>query len=148
MLGALALAAGVAVRAGQGMAAGEEPAPQPVELERLLKLPSHLDYEVEKRGGATRGEWRARFRTTREELAASKAALEKAQTALEEAAGGGSSWQLAPPGAQAASSDATLHYALREEVRRQRDEVARGEKKLRALEVEANLAGVPQDWRE
>ena len=34
-----------------------------------------------------------------------------------------------------------------QELRRNRDELAHSERRIQDLEVEANLAGVPQDWR-
>ena len=66
---ALGFACGVAV------AADDEASPPLIELDQLLKLPSSLELEPEVRGGATRAEWRSRFQTAREELAAARAAL-------------------------------------------------------------------------
>ena len=54
---------------------------------------------------------------------------------------------LAPPGAGDVS-DAPLDYRLRNKIRQHKAEVDRLEKRLQDLEVEANLAGVPEDWRE
>ena len=45
-------------------------------------------------------------------------------------------------------TDSPVDYQLREEVRRREAEVTRLETELRELEVEANLAGVPEEWRE
>jgi hypothetical protein len=40
-----------------------------------------------------------------------------------------------------------LSYKLRQEIRRNREIIERNEKKLRSLEIEADLAEVPADWR-
>ena len=58
-------------------------------------------------------------------------------------------WQLAPPGGASASSETSpLNYQLRQQLRRDREEVDRAEKALTELRVEATLAGVPQEWQE
>lgn len=132
---------------GEDAQAGEGGSETPVRLERLLELPSSIDYTVERRGSATRGEWRERFRETRASLDHARTALEKAQRELEGMAEDSEAWQLAPPGATEATN-APLSYRLRQEIRRQRAEVRRAEQRLRELEVEAELAGVPPDWRQ
>ena len=156
------LARGAVVCAGlSGTAAAESPgapaedppvgspsAPPQVELEELLKLPGDVRYDVERRGGATQGEWRARFQKVRGELAQERLALERSQLELEKVAGNADSWQLAPPGVNSNRSEAPLDFRLRTEIRQQRAEVDRLEKQLRDLDVEANLAGVPEAWRE
>ena len=127
--------------------AGSEPA-KPVDLERLLKLPSSVEFDVEKKGGATKTEWRARFQQARDEVQKARAGLEKAEKALETGAEK-STWSVAPPGVQATTpTESTANFSLSQEVKHQREEVKRTEKHLRDLEVEANLAGVPADWRE
>jgi hypothetical protein len=149
----LALALGLAASAG-----GEEPAapppapapaPAPVELDRLLKLPPASPAVSERLGGATKGEWRARFGSARVERDAAQKALETAQGKLGEAVTDKEAWQMGMPGASKAEpTDAPVSYALRQEIRRQRDELARCERHLKDLTIEADLAGVPQDWRE
>jgi hypothetical protein len=124
------------------------PAPEGGELDRLLRLPATLDYQVERRGGSTRGEWRKRFREARGELSEARDALARSQQELEGAASESDAWLLKPPGVGGDASDASVHYRLREQVRRQRGEVDRAEKRLRDLEIEADLAGVPGDWRD
>ncbi len=106
-----------------------------------------MQYDVEKKGGATRTEWRARYATARGELAEARAGLEKAQKALEQGATNATQWSVAPPGVPS-NTDVSANYPLTQEVKRQREAVERAEKKLRDLDVEANLAGVPQEWRE
>jgi hypothetical protein len=136
-------------------APGQESAPEPggseprVELEDLLRLPDSVRYDVDKRGGATRAEWRERFQGLREDLDEERKALERARLELEKVAGNTDTWKLTPPGAPgAAPSEAPLDYRLRTEIRQREAEVDRLEKQLRELVVEANLAGVPETWRQ
>jgi hypothetical protein len=123
------------------------PAP-PVALDRLLQLPAGAEYGVERRGGATRGEWRARFAAVERDLDVARGALKKAQDELDQVAGTADAWQVGPPmPGVAANTESPLDYRLRQEIRRHREEVDRLERSLRELEVEANLAAVPQEWR-
>jgi hypothetical protein len=121
-----------------------------VELDQLLKLPSTLDYSVEKRGGLTEGEWRSRFRVLHTALEAEREGLEVAEEDLDRVAGTSDAWQVAPPmpGMSGAAADAPLDYRIRQALNRHRREIERLERQLRELEVEANLAVVPEDWRE
>ena len=137
--------------AGPRSGRAEEPkapaAPTPnVSLDQLLKLPDSMEYDVERRGGATRSEWRTRFREARGDLDKAKARKAEAQKKLEGSASE-SSWRFAPPGATG-TTEATENYKLVQEVKREEAEVQRLDKRLRDLEVEANLAGVPSEWRE
>jgi hypothetical protein len=132
-------------------AAAEPAAPRaPVDLDRLLRLPDSIQYDMEKKGGLGRGEWRARFREARQDLEGARAALARSQAELEKVADGGQggAWNFTPPGVNADTSDAPLDYRLRMEIKKQREEVEGAEKRLLDLEVEADLAGVPEDWRQ
>jgi hypothetical protein len=143
-----ALAALALLLAGAAAAEETEAAPA-VELDRLYRLPDSVDTGGERLGSATRTEWRARFASALAERAAAQAALEEAQKELGEAADGADPWQIAPPGVQTTgASEAPVSYQLRQEVRRQREEVDRSERRLRELTIQADLAGVPADWRE
>lgn len=150
---AAVLAVGLLALSDAGAQQPPAPAAPPAEapkvgLDKLLKLPSNLEVDVDKRGGATRSEWRTRFRDARAESETARAALEKAQSKLEGAAAESDSpWRMAPPGASA-TAESTERYPLTLEVKRQRAEVERTDRRLRELEVEANLAGVPKEWRE
>jgi hypothetical protein len=126
--------------------AGDSPR---VELDQLLKLPSTLDYSVEKRGGLTEGEWRSRFREVRDALAAEREGLAIAEEDLDRVAGTADAWQVAPPmaGVSGSAADAPLDYRIRQAINRHRREIERLERQLKELEVEANLAMVPEDWR-
>jgi hypothetical protein len=123
----------------------EQSAPQ-VDLDSLMKLPKSMRYDVERKGGATPGEWRERFETLRSELAHERAELESAKLSLEQAASGADAWTFSPAGIGNVT-DSPVDYQLREKIRHGEAEVARLEQSLRELEVEANLAGVPEDWR-
>ncbi len=142
------------VLVGMAALASAEDASSPaiVGLDRLLILPDSLDLEPEARGGATKAEWRSRFQSAREDVAAAGAALAKTQAKLEEVAGGASSWKMGAPGLGMsnvdAAADAPLDYSLSNEMRRNREELERSERRLTELEIEANLAGVPRDWQE
>lgn len=119
-----------------------------MELDKLLELPESLDYSVEMRGRHTPGGWRALFRDIREALEAERASLRDAEARLEEVASEAGSYQIAPPipGLQA-SPDAPLDFQLRQEINRHREEIEHLERRLQELEIEANLAGVPEEWR-
>lgn len=130
-------------------AQGEAPAPPgKVDLDKLLKLPEGLEFDVEKRGGLTRSEWLARFDEARQSLAVARAGLADAQERLSRFAGRSDNWNMAPPGlpVEAAESGADTQK-LRDEIRRWRGEIERSEARLRELDVEASLAGVPESWR-
>ncbi len=122
------------------------PAPSGVALDQLLTLPSDRTYAVDRKGGMTRGEWRTRYGEVRGELQKERAALEVTQGKLEDAGGG--QWSVNPiPGSETDSSRSPIDFQLRTELRRHREEIERLERKLRQLDIEANLAGVPEDWR-
>jgi hypothetical protein len=120
------------------------------DLDQLLKLPTSTEYSTEKKGGATRSEWRQRFHEARASVKAAEKALKKAQDELAEVAGSKDDWQFTPPGLPAGANDedSTSSFKLRQEVKRQKSEVDRSKARLRELEVEANLGGVPEDWRD
>jgi hypothetical protein len=124
-----------------------QPAPGPVGLDRLLKLPAGSEYGAgERRGGRTRGQWSARFGGLRHALAQERRGLESAQQERDRIAGSADQWLLGPPGAT--RENAPLDFRLRQEIARHRDEIDRLEQDLRELDVEADLANVPPDWRE
>jgi hypothetical protein len=116
-----------------------------VGLDRLLKLPASVDYSVERRAGLTRGEWRTRFERIDTALEAEKQGLSTAQAELDRVAGSADQWLLGPPGMT--NTEAPLDYRLRQEINRRKQEIERLESGRKDLEIEANLAGVPEDWR-
>ncbi len=112
-----------------------------------MRIPRTTSVETVRHGGATRSEWQARFAEAQENLDQARAALAAARTELEELAGDQGNWQMAAPGMpQGTSENSPLSYRLLHEIRRQREEVARFERRLRDLQIEANLAGVPDEW--
>jgi len=150
--GAAAAVAVWAFTGGQPPAAAEDAQSPPfVGLDQLLKLPDSLEFEPTTRGGSTKAEWRARFQTAREELAAARAALSKTREKLAKVSGSTSAWKVAPPGLggiePSSAKDTPLDYGLSNEKRRNRAEVERAERRLAELEIGANLAAVPEDWR-
>jgi len=150
----LALAAALVAGPSAVPALAQEEAPttaaeaeQPADLERLLTLPGSESYGVDRRGGMSRGEWRSRFTDVQDALASERKALVEAEGRLDEAAGSASNWQMAPVPGMQPSPDAPLDYQLRVAIRRHKSEIERLERKLKQLEIEANLAGVPAEWR-
>jgi hypothetical protein len=143
----LGAALALAASAGRAQEPAPEPVAQPAQLDRLLKLPESQSYGVDRRGGLSRGEWRTRFVEIRTSLDNERKALATAQGKLDEVAGSASNWQMAPIPGMEPSPDAPLDYQLRLQIRRHKSEIDRLEKKLRELEIEANLAGVPEEWR-
>ena len=144
-LGAAGLALAALLAFTSRAADGEAPA---VGLDQLLKVPDRVHEPVPRRGGATRVEWRSRFQAVREERDSAQEALHDAQAKLEEKASAAGNWQMTAPGAAPGSSDGPLSYQLTREIEHGREEVARAERRLQELRVEANLAGVPSEWIE
>lgn len=124
-----------------------EPPPRSVTLDQLLTLPSALPVESGQHGGLTRGEWSGRFAEAEAGVVAARAELDESLDNLSEVVGKASNWKIAAPGMQAGPSDnSPANYGLKQAVQRKREGVARAERELRDLIVEANLAGVPEDW--
>jgi len=158
----LGLALALLLAAPSGAQEDAQSAPSPggddsgtrVELDRLLRLPDSMEYDVEKRGGATADEWRGRFRRARQDVASARERVQRAQEQLQEEAASESAWNVAPPGLGAlggavqGSSEGSSNYKLSMALRRAKEDLARSERALRNLTIEANLAGVPESWRE
>ena len=140
-----------AAQADPTSSSSQDPAPEggkpPVDLDSLLRLPPSATPAAEARaGGATRQDWEQRFATARADVEAAQKAIDKAQQELGQMARGTDSWQMSAPGAPAGSENSPMSYRLRQELRRERDELAGAERRLTELEVEAKLAGVPEEW--
>lgn len=129
-----------------GTAANANSTPK-VDLGRLLKLPDSYGKPVESRRGMGQAEWEARFERVRTDLVEARNALEVAQTELGNAAGDSSQWSVAAPGTTPNPENTPLSYKLRQEIRRHRESIEGAEKQLRGLEIEADLAEVPVEWR-
>ena len=135
-------------------ALAQELDPSAVPLDKLLEIPRSVQIQsgLVRRGGSTRPEWQLRFDRARDEYERAKLALEEVRAELEELSTG-EAWKMSPPGlgglggGSQAPSESSLDYKLAQQLRRQRDEVALTERRLKDVEIEANLAGVPEDWR-
>ncbi len=155
----LLVAVGSAATAAEESAAGPAPAPAPasvatpapapeVGLDQLLVLPDAMKYQVEKRGGATREQWRQRFTVARAEVVEAEEALRAARLEMERAAANGGAWNVAPPGIGAGGGENSGNFQMRMEIKRRRGDLGLARRKLRDLKVEANLAGVPAEWHD
>lgn len=115
-----------------------------------MKLPSNLEFGAGERGGMTPGEWRARYRDLRAALEFEREGLKAAQAELSKIASTSEAWTLAAPipGGTGAAADAPLDYQLRQEIHRRKGEIEHLEHALRDLDVRADLAGVPAEWRQ
>jgi chromosome segregation ATPase len=111
-------------------------------------LPNEGQAKPSEGAALDRKRWESRFSDVRGDLDTSKAKLSKAQTDLEALAHKSESWQMAAPGAKPNAENSPVSYKLRQEIREYREDVSRNERRLRELEVEASLAGVPPEWRE
>jgi hypothetical protein len=124
-------------------------APSPVGLDALLRLPPQSAAPQQKSVDlGEQKEWEERFTAARADLQAARAALAASQAELDEMAADGGAWQMAPPGAGANAQNSPVSYRLRQDIRRQRGEVEQAERALEELRIQANLAGVPEDWQD
>ena len=148
LLACAGLAAAAAAEEGEPV---RDAATNPVALDALLKLPDRpvsAPATVPQVGGATRKEWVERFERARGRVDAAETRLADAQGELEKLASGSESWQVSAPGVQTATAETgPLSFGLRQEIRRSREELEEAQQALSELRVEANLAGVPEDWR-
>ena len=124
--------------------------PKAVSLDRLMTLPQSLQVEISRRGGATRAEWHARFLAAKADVVAAEVALEESLGEVEKLAGQTSNWKMASPLADVGANEddtSPLNYGLKQKIRRARTEVERAERAVLELRIEANLAGVPEEWQ-
>lgn len=152
---ALALVCSAAPALAEPEAAAEVGA-EAVPLNRLLRLPagSGVGSQVERHGGHTKPQWQTRFRDAREAHSAATEAIALTREKIEKKVleDGGGAWRMGAPGLGSLQDagdggDSPLDYQLTQRLRRNREELARAERELQDLEVEANLASVPPDWR-
>ena len=122
-------------------------------LDDLLKLPSGFETReaAPPVAGASEEEWRRRFVRAEKAIVEARETLTETRRELDGLAGtgGSSQWSVAPPGAsgQGAESTSPLSFKLRQELVRNREALDQAEKALRELRIEADLAGVPPEWR-
>jgi len=150
--GLLAASLSPLARGADEPAVAPAPAPTPaVPLDRLFELPKGFETRPsERRRGVGEAEWRTRFAEARATLAQSEAALAGAKVELAEQAESANAWSVAPPvgGLPQGNSDAPMNYELSQRIKRHQRAVDEARKSLLDLEVEANLAGVPDAWRQ
>jgi len=144
---AVALAAPLPASAGPAEEAGVPEVP----LEKLLKLPESVATTAPsepRRGGKTRAEWHASFEKAQADVVKAKQELDDSRKELEDVAPD-AAWSMTAPGlpVQASPSETSIDFRLRQQIRRQREDLESAEHRLQELGVEANLAGVPEDWR-
>ena len=132
-------------REARGTDSGE-PAPQ-VALDDLLRLPSGYAESAGRKGGATAPEWRARFAAARTRVSDAEKELERLDKELGALSQDASAWSVAAPGSSDPQSG-PLNLRLRQQIKDQKAAIEEAERDLRALEVEADLAAVPPDWRQ
>jgi len=155
----IGLGAALALVCAAGQAAGE-PAAEPevgaVSLDQLLRLPTGSGFgsQLDRRAGFTKSEWETRFREAGAARADAESAIARTRAAIEKKAAeeGGGQWRMAMPGMGNVEEarepgSAPLDYRLTQTLRRNREELARAERQIQDLVVEANLASVPDEWR-
>lgn len=123
-------------------------------LDALLQLPNdYLRPSGRTVAGAGQSEWRRRFdrahatlENLQSEMGETKEALDRAS-----AGGGASQWAVASPGGGGANAggaaNSPLSFKLRQELVRKREAYDAAHRALRDLRIEADLAGVPAEWR-
>lgn len=126
-------------------------------LDDLLKLPSgYVTKSTASRpvAGASEEEWKQRFSRAEKAIGDARESVAETRRELDGLAetGGASQWSVAPPGAAGGGQGqqggtSPLSFKLRQELDRNREALDTAEKALRELRIEADLAGVPAEWR-
>lgn len=125
-------------------AAAPDTAPKkPLGLDRLLN-PGVVSAQPTGKyyGGRDQKGWQEEFRRAREEVSDLEGKVEAGQQHLRSAAAG--EWNYSPAGGEATDPEV---LKLRAQLRRDRQSLEASRQRLRDLDVEASLAGVPEDWR-
>jgi len=93
-------------------------------------------------GGKDQKAWEDEFRRAREEVSDLEGKVEAGTKHLRSAAGG--EWNYSPAGGEPTDPEV---LKLRAQLRRDRQSLETSRQRLRDLDVEASLAGVPEEWR-
>jgi len=93
-------------------------------------------------GGKDQKAWEDEFRRAREEVSDLEGKVEAGQKHLRSAASG--EWNYSPAGGEPTDPEV---LKLRAQLRRDRQSLEASRQRLRDLDVEASLAGVPEEWR-
>jgi len=132
-------------------AAAAEDAPPAVGLDKLLRIPPTAKFEPSKRGHSTKTEWRERYDESDAALAKARAGLAETQAKLAEIGSTSSAWTMGAPGMSSVNREKAvqtpLDQTLSMEMKTRRAAVETAESHRADLEVEANLANLPEDWR-
>jgi hypothetical protein len=122
---------------------GSSPAPK-LQLDRLLRVPGDAVSQPQLLGGKDRPTWQAEFATARREVDELEQRIADTQRELRETAP--DDWAFAPTGGGAPTDPGIMK--LRATLRRDRQSLEAARERLRELDVEASLAGVPVSWRQ
>ncbi len=115
----------------------------PLDLDRLLRVPGGSASQGERLGGRSRRAWFDEFERARGDVADLERRIQESQATLRSKAS--TDWGFTPAGASAPTDPETLK--LRADLRRDRQSLDTARTRLRDLEVEASLAGVPDEWK-
>jgi hypothetical protein len=124
--------------------AADAPSPPALDLDRLLRVPAPEPRASTRRGGRARDEWESAFAEGHAEVRELEQRIAANQRKLRESTG--DDWSFSPAGAGQPADPAVLQ--IRAELRRDRQSLETARERLRDLEVEASLAGVPDAWRD
>jgi hypothetical protein len=127
----------------EGPPAATAPPGKTIDLDTLLHPPATALQPTGKvYGGRDQKAWQAEFRKARAEISDLQGKIEAEQEHLRSASGG--DWQYSPTGGEATDPEV---LKLRATLKRDRQSLEASQQRLRDLDVEASLAGVPEDWR-
>ena len=119
------------------------PPPKSLDLDRLLHPPAvRLQPTGKSYGGRDEQGWRQEFRRARQEVSDLEGKVEAGQQHLRSASSG--EWNYSPAGGEVTDPEV---LKLRAQLKRDRQSLEASRQRLRDLDVEASLAGVPEDWR-
>jgi hypothetical protein len=127
-------------------AAPSAPAPAPgvdLDLDRLLRVPSVAPPAQQQLWGRTERGWQTAFAEARQEVEELETRIEETQTAMREASSG--NMTFSPTGGGPSTDPEVMR--LRNSLKRDRRSLETARQRLRDLEVEASLAGVPDAWQ-
>jgi hypothetical protein len=147
---AVALADPEAAPETKSQAKQEADAPEPqgpptksLDLDRLLHPSAiHLQPSGKTYSGRDQKAWQEEFKRARQEVSDLEGKVEAGQARLRSAATG--EWNYTPAGGEVTDPEV---LKLRSKLRRDRQSLEASRQRLRDLDVEASLAGVPEEWR-
>jgi hypothetical protein len=119
------------------------PPPKSLDLDRLLHPTAvRMQPTGKTYGGRDESGWRGEFRKARQEVSDLEGKVEAVQQHLRNASSG--EWNYSPAGGEVTDPEV---LKLRAQLKRDRQSLEASRQRLRDLDVEASLAGVPEDWR-